>query len=212
LLFFNDETLTGRLYGQTYTEASRRIPMAEKKPNLHKTLLILILVFLPPYWLIFTDEGSRLADTALLWLLGEDEIKFNVSELSSSFTRQDIQTVFSENEWVCGPKETQFGNNVCATKIGTFNGYPSRLLTLYFKDDNISAFKLIYRDQYHKQLIGYFIQQNGQPSNVQAVVNDGPGGDNVLEWDLNQGVLLMTKELGKADQPSLLWLASEPKD
>ena len=43
--------------------------MAEKKPNLHKTLLILIAVFLPPFWLIFTDEGSRVSDTTLLWLL-----------------------------------------------------------------------------------------------------------------------------------------------
>ena len=49
--------------------------MAEKTPNLHKTLLILIVVFLPPFWLIFTDEGSRVADTTLLWLLGEVDIQ-----------------------------------------------------------------------------------------------------------------------------------------
>lgn len=184
--------------------------MADKKPNIHKTLLILILVFIPPYWLIFTDDGMRMSDTALLWLMGEDEIKFNVRELSSSFTRQDIQSVFSDNEWVCGEKDTPFGNNLCATKIGTFNGYPSRLLTIYFRDDNISAFKLIYRDQYHKQFIGYFIQQLGQPANVKAAITEGPSAANVLEWDLNEGVLLMTKELGETDEPSLLWLAAKP--
>lgn len=183
--------------------------MAEKKPSIHKTLLILLLVFIPPYWLIFTDDGMRMSDTALLWLMDEDEIKFNVGELDSSFTRQDIQKVFSENEWVCGDKETPFGNNICAAKIGTFNGYPSRLLTIYFRDDNISAFKLIYRVQYHKQFIGYFIEQLGQPTNVEAAISDGPNAANVLEWDLNGGVLLMTKELGEADEPSLLWLAAK---
>ena len=184
--------------------------MAEKKPNLHKTLLILLLVFIPPYWLIFTDEGMRTSDTALLWLLGQDEIKFNVRELDSSFTRQDIEKVFSENEWVCGEKDTPFGNNVCATKIGTFNGIPSRLLTIFFRDENINAFKLIYRDQYHEQFIGYFIEQLGQPDNVESAVADGPNADEVLEWDLNKGVLLMSKELADSDEPSLLWLAARP--
>ena len=185
--------------------------MAEKTPNLHKTLLILILVFLPPYWLIFTDEGSRMSDTALLWLLGEDEIKFNIKELRSSFTRKDIQTVFSDNEWNCGNQETPFGNNLCAAQIGTFNGYPARVITLYFHDDNINAFKLIYRDQYHQQLLGYLIKQLGQPSNVGAAVAEGPDAADVLEWDLNQGVLLLNKTLGKTDEPSLMWLAARPK-
>lgn len=151
-----------------------------------------------------------MADTALLWLLGKDEIKLNVRELNSGFTRSDIQTVFSENEWHCGAQDTAFGNNLCATQIGTFNGYPSRLLTLYFVDDNISAFKLIYRDQYHKQLLGYFIKQLGQPSNVEQAISEGPEAADVLEWDLNQGVLFMKKELGKSDEPSLVWLASRP--
>lgn len=186
--------------------------MAEKKPNIHKTLFILILVFLPPYWLIFTDEGSRMSDTALLWLLGEDEIKFNVRELHSGFTRADIKTVFSENTWQCGAQQTPFGNNLCATQIGTFNGFPSRVLTLYFVDENISAFKLIYRDQYHEQLMGHFIAQLGQPSNVEQAVSEGPDAASVLEWDLNKGVLLMKKTLAKSDEPSLVWLAGRPAD
>ena len=80
--------------------------MAEKKPNLHKTILILILVFIPPYWLLFTDEGSRVSDTALLWLLGEDDIKVNVRELDSTFSQQDIRKVYPDNEWQCGKQQT----------------------------------------------------------------------------------------------------------
>ena len=185
--------------------------MTEKKPNIHKTLFFLILVFVPPYWLIFTDEGTRLSDTALLWLLGEDEIKFNVRELSPKFTREDIQTVFSENEWRCGTQTTTFGDNLCATQIGTFNGFPSRVLTLYFNGDRINAFKLIYRELYHQQMIGHFIGQLGQPSNVEAAVTEGPDAENVLRWDLEHGVLLMKKELGKQDEPSVLWLAARPR-
>ncbi|MCG6966389.1 MAG: hypothetical protein LJE59_07755 [Chromatiaceae bacterium] len=184
--------------------------MAEKTPNIHKTLFFLILVFVPPYFLMFTDEGGRLSDTALLWLLGEDEIKLNVRELNSGFTREDIKKVFSEADWQCAAQATPFGNNLCAAQIGTFNGYPSRIITTYFHDDNISAFKLIYRERYHEQLIGYYIQQLGQPSNVEAAVGEGPDAAPVLEWRLDHGVLYMKKTLGKIDEPTLIWLASQP--
>jgi hypothetical protein len=181
--------------------------MAEKKPNVHKTILILILVFIPPYFLIFTDEGSRLADTALLWLLGKDEIKINLEELSSDFTREEIQTVFSDIEWQCGDQRTEFGDSLCAARIGTFNGYPSQLLMLYFRGDSVSALKLIYRDAYHQQLIGYLIGQLGQPDNIDAALAEGPTAAEVLEWGLDRGVVVMKKKLGKSDEPALLWLA-----
>lgn len=183
--------------------------MADKKPNLHKTLLILLVVFIPPFWLLFTDDGMRVSDNSLLWLLGEDEIQFNIAELDRGYTRQDIQEVFSDNEWHCGDKVTPFGNGLCAAEIGTFNGYPSRLLTIYFVDDHISAFKLIYRKLYHEQYIGYFIQQFGQPDNVAAAIADDSGADAVLEWELNGGVLLISKILDEGE-PSFMWLAARP--
>jgi hypothetical protein len=146
-----------------------------------------------------------------LWLLGKDEIKLNVRELDGSFTRTDIQTVFGDINWKCAEQDTPFGNKLCATEIGTFNGYPSQVLTFYFLDDNISALKLIYRDQYHEQLLGYFIKQLGQPDNVEAALSEGPDAATVLEWDLDQSVLLMKKALGKGDEPSLVWLARKPQ-
>lgn len=182
--------------------------MAEKKPNLHKTLFFLILVFVPPYWLLFTDEGSRLSDTALLWLLGEDEIKFNVKELSADFTRADIQTVFGDLGWQCEEQATELGDSLCAARIGTFNGFPSRLLTLYFRDGHVNAMRLNYREPYHEQLLGHFIGQLGQPGNVEQALSGRPDAADVLEWRLERGVMLMKKTLGKTDEATVLWLAT----
>lgn len=181
--------------------------MAEKKPNVHKTILVLILVFIPPYFLLFTDEGGRVSDTALLWLLGEADLKISLTDLDSSFTEQDIKTVYSDNEWTCGAKQTAFGNSLCAAPIGTFNGFPSRLITFYFGNDRVSAMKVTYRDQYHQQIMGYYIGKLGQPANVAAATAQGPDAANVLEWNLDKGVLLIKKDLDKTDEPSLLWLA-----
>ena len=184
--------------------------MAEKKPNLHKTLLVLLLVFIPPFWLLFTDEGSRVADTALLWLLGEDDIKISLRELDSGFSEQDIKTVYSENEWTCGSKQTAFGDALCAARVGTFNGFPSRLVTFYFRDGRVSALKLLYRDSYHDQILGFYIGELGQPSNVEAARADGPNAAEVLEWRLDKGTVVLKKELGQADEAALVWMAAQP--
>jgi hypothetical protein len=183
--------------------------MPEKKHNIHKTLLILLLVFIPPYWLLFTDEGARVSDTALLWLLGEEDIKVSIQDLDSGFSRQDIEQVFSENTWTCGAKDTTLGDSVCATKIGTFNGFPSRLLTFYFRDGQVSAMKLNYRDQYHRQIMGHYIGELGQPNNVAEAIAEGPEADSVLQWQLPRGTLVLKKELAEPDEPALLWLAAK---
>ena len=183
--------------------------MADKKPNLHKTILILILVFIPPYWLLFTDEGGRVSDTALLWLLGEEEIKVSVEELDNSFSQQDIKNVYADVEWQCGTKQTAFGDSLCAARIGTFNGFPSQLLTFYFQADRVNAMKLTYRDQYHKQILGHYIGQLGQPTNVAEAVAEGPDAENVLQWQLAKGTLVLKKELAKVDEPAMLWLAAK---
>ncbi len=184
--------------------------MAEKKRSLHKSILILILVLIPPYWLLFTDEGSRVSDTALLWLLGEDDIKVNITELDSGFSYQDIRKVYPDNDWACGDKQTTFGDALCATRIGTYNGFPSQLITFYFRDGRVNAFKLIYRDQYHQQIMGHYIGKLGQPDNVEAALADGPDAENVLQWSLDKGMLVMPKKLGEGTEPSLLWLAARP--
>jgi hypothetical protein len=185
--------------------------MAEKLPNLNKTLLVIILVLTPPFWLLFTDEGSRVSDTALMWLMGKDEIKVNIPELDDKFTEQDIRSVFKEIDWHCGAQQTPFGDAVCAAEIGVFNGFPAQLITFYFRDGRVSALKLIYRDQYHQQILGHYIGELGQPGNVAAAIAEGPDADTVLEWDLGRGVLILKKELGKLDEPALIWLAAKPQ-
>ena len=143
--------------------------------------------------------------------LKKDGFPFAIlSDLDSRFTQQEIRTVYGENDWQCGSQQTAFGDSLCVAKIGTFNGFPARLVTFYFHDDNVSALKLVYRDQYHKQIMGYIIGEFGQPTNVESAIAAGPDADSVLEWDLGKGVLLIKKELGKTDEPSLLWLAGRP--
>jgi hypothetical protein len=186
--------------------------MADKKPSIHKTILILVLVFIPPFWLLFTDEGSRVSDTALLWLLGKDDIKISLTDLDTGFSTDDIRTVYSDIDWQCGGQRTQFGDSICVASIGTFNGLPSQAVSFYFRGDRLNAMQLIYRNAYHERILGHVIGKAGQPANVAQALADGPDADEVLQWDLDKGVLLLKKSLAPEDEPALLWLAQAPND
>lgn len=182
--------------------------MTKKKlSGFHKTFLILLLVLTPPFWLLFTDEGARVSDTAVLWLFGEEDARLDVAELDAGFTRDDLKQVYSQLDWQCGEQRTALGQGLCAARIGTFNGFPSRSLTFFFVDGQVSAAKVIYRERYHDQILGHYIGQLGQPDNVEAAIAEGPDADDVLVWTLDGGRLLMKKQLVPDDESAIVWLA-----
>lgn len=172
-----------------------------KKKKLHVTLAILLLVMVPPYFLVFTEEGSRLADNALLWFVGGDSIELNLRELDGHYTKAQIEKVFPDQDWICKAQPSSFGDLICATTISSFNDYPARYISFYFRGDKVSAMKLGYREAYHEQLLGHLIKQLGQPSNVED-------DSRVLEWRMDTGRLVIQKKLIPGEQISFLWIAN----
>ena len=55
--------------------------------------------------------------------------------------------------------------------------------------------------------MSHLLRTNDLFDPIAAAIADGPEADSVLEWQLDHGVLLIKKELGKTDEPSLLWLS-----
>jgi hypothetical protein len=182
-----------------------------ERKKLHKTLLILALVIVPPYFLIFTDEGSRISDNVVLWLFGEESIKLDLAALDATYRPGEIRKVFPDLQWDCRDEQHALGNNVCRASVGSFNDYPSRQLTAFFIDDRMTAVKLLYRGKYHEQLLGHLIQQLGQPENVEEAISDTPDAAPVLEWDTGKGLVILKKELNPGDEPALFWLAAEER-
>ncbi len=172
---------------------------------LYKRLMAFIIVIAPIYWLIFTEDGQRRTDSVVLFLWGEDEIKFNLQALDDRFTEQELHQVFPDIDWKCQDTPTDFGNRLCAAKIGIFNGVPAHFIAVYFRDEWINGARIGYRRIYHDQLIQQLLQQMGQPVRENA---DTPGGDRevILRWDTSRGNVLLKQILKEAEEPALLWL------
>jgi len=181
-----------------------------KQRKLHKTILILLLVLVPPYFLVLTDEGTRISDNVILWLFGKESAKLNLKEIDNGYSRDQILAVFPDLEWNCQAVESRFGDNLCTAEIGAFNDYPSHRLTVFFGGDWTNAVKVLYRARYHDQVLGHLIEQFGQPDNVAEAMSDSPDAASVLEWKTGKGVVLLKKELSDRDEPALFWLASIP--
>jgi hypothetical protein len=178
-----------------------------KKLVSHKTILALLLVLVPPYFLMFTDEGMRVSDNVILWLFGEEGVKLNLKELDHAYTREQVLDIFPDLNWHCVDEQTSFGSSLCSAPVASFNDYPARRLTFFFGDGNVSAMKILYREQYHAQFTGHLIEQLGQPDNVADAIKDSPDAAPVLEWDTGKGIVLQKKELAETDEPAVFWLA-----
>ena len=178
------------------------------KKKLHKTLLALLIVFVPPYFLLFTEEGNRVSDNAVLWLFDREEFRLDLNQASNNFTEDEIKKVYEKIDWKCGAAQSNFGDYACNSLIGAFNELPAERAFLYFAGKQLSAIQIVYRDHYHKALISQLIETIGQPLNALEATRDSVHADPVLQWKVNHGSVILKKTIGEGDQPALLWLGS----
>ena len=178
------------------------------KKKLHKTLLALVLVLIPPYFLVFTDEGNRVSDNVMLWLFGREDFEFNLKQADTSYTEAQIKKVFPDIDWQCGAVDSQFGPYACNAVIGSFNGLPAHHAVLYFVHDHLNAAQISYRAQYHNALLSQLLGSLGQPSNAAKAASNTPDADPVVQWQTGKGLVVLKKTIRESDQPALFWLGS----
>jgi hypothetical protein len=182
-----------------------------KKKSFHKTLFIVLMVLAPLWWLTMTEDGQQRADGVLLRLLGHKPIDLKIEALDSQLTEAELKQVYPDLPWLCQDANTNFGNRVCTSEIGTYNGLPSRLIAFYFGNGQLTALKLNYRENYHVQLGSQLIKQLGQPDVPVAISGEGPAPQNILQWHSDHGTVIIKEELNKGEEPAMLWLAARPR-
>jgi hypothetical protein len=177
-----------------------------KLPTLYKRLLAFVAVIGPTFWLVFTEDGQRRTDTVILTLWGEDEIKLNLQALDNQVTEADFLKVFTDIDWQCKDEPNPFGNRLCASRIGVFNGIPSQYVTVFFHDQWVNGVKVGYRRNYHEQLKQQLWLQMGNPSTNEDQAPTERSSDNVLHWSTNNGHVILKDELKENEEASLMWL------
>jgi hypothetical protein len=180
--------------------------MAAKK-SFHKTFLIVLMVLTPLWWLTMTEDGQQRADSVLLRLLGDKPIDLKIEALDGGLTEAELKQVYPDLPWQCQDANTNFGNRVCSSKIGTYNGLPSRLISFYFANNRLRVFKLNYRENYHVQLGSQLIDQLGQPAVPVATRGEAPPPENILQWQTPFATVIIKEDLTKGEEAALLWLA-----
>jgi hypothetical protein len=174
-----------------------------KIPSLYKRLIAFLIVIGPIYWLIFTEDGQRRTDSVVLFLWGEDEIKFNLDALDDRYTETELLKVFPDIDWQCKDGNTDFGNRLCAAKIGIYNDIPAHYIAVFFKDQWINGVKISYRRIYHDQLIQQLLHQVGNP--VRENTDGTNQNDTILRWDTSRGNIILKQVLHEKEEAALMW-------
>lgn len=176
--------------------------------KLYKTLLLILIVVGPIYWLMFTTDGKRRTDTMVLWLFSGESIELNFDVLDRDFSEQDWKTVYPEVEWQCKGSQSASGSRVCISEIASYNGIPSSYLSVFFDDQSATReVKLVYRNQYHSDIGEDLMHQLGSPPSGAIADPSITDSERILQWKTSGGRVLIKQKLQRDEEPVLLWLA-----
>jgi hypothetical protein len=156
---------------------------------------------------MFTEDGQRRTDTMVLWLFGQPEIKLDLNALASEYTEREIQQVYPNLPWQCEDRMNPYGDRVCVSRIGIFNGIPSHYISAFFHADRLSALKVHYRANNHNSLQSHLLAQLGAPLAADQGSSRPPPADPVVQWRTPHGLVVMKRELIAKQEPALFWLA-----
>ena len=181
-----------------------------KIPRLYKTLLALVAVLGPIYWLMLTEDGQRRADLTLMWILGRPSFDAALESFTDRLTETRLRESFPAIDLHCSNGANPFGDRLCGAGIGSFNQYPARGLSLFFDQGRLSAVKVLYPRTYHARIRGWVerrvarLGEGGTGPMTPPVVDGG-----VAAWRVTDGVLMLKDgDLGRSDEPALIWLSA----
>jgi len=173
----------------------------------YKKSLILAIVLGPIIWLVFTEDGQRRTDLALLYLFGKGELDLAIEKLHSGLTEVQFRGLFPNLELACDTGANPFGNRLCSAELGAFNAIPARAFTLFLHGDGLRAVKLTYRRAYHAALRQQLTKRLGKPDRRSLpgpIDSEGP-----LTWVVDDGLLLLSHQEPKSDrEAALIWLSA----
>lgn len=178
-----------------------------KLPSFYKRILAFFVVIGPIFWLVMTEDGQRRTDSVVLTLFGEDEIALNLKVLDNQITEDELKQVFPDVEWLCDDEVSSFGNRLCVSRIGIFNGIPAHYISVFFHDKWINVVKVGYRPNYHEQLKVQLWQQLGSPSNNNESVQVAQEMKSVIHWVTASGNVILKETMSEQEEPALLWLS-----
>lgn len=181
-------------------------------PRLYKTLLALAAVLGPIYWLMLTEDGQRRTDLALMRILGRPAFDAALESFTERLSEERLRASFPAIDLECLDRPNRFGDRFCGARIGSFNQYPAKALSLSFLGGRLSAVKVIYPPAYHARIRGWVerrvarlaegVSGAGAPA-PQPVIDGG-----LAAWRVVDGVLMLKDGgLGPGDEPALIWLS-----
>lgn len=178
--------------------------MSYRVNPLYKKLLLLVLVFGPVVWLMFTADGKRRTDLVVLYLFGKQELNLAIENLHSGMTEREFRGLFPELELSCTDAPSSFGDRMCSAEVGSFSAIPTRAFTLFLVGDGLRAAKVNYRRAYHGMLRDQIDGRLGQRAERS---DENP---NAVSWMVSDGMLLMPAAEPDSDaEAALLWLSAD---
>lgn len=172
--------------------------------RLYLRLLLVIAVIAPMYWLIFTEDGQRRADSVMLALFADgSELNLSLAALQSNARIEDFKENFPDLNWQCETNAEAPKGLRCRADVTTFNQIPAWSAQLDFVRDRLLNFSLRYRSAYQQQM------RDALESNFGTAKPSTGGSEELLVWRTEHGrILVPAKDVKEKEVPALVWVAN----
>lgn len=179
-------------------------------PRAYKTLLAIAVAVGPIAWLLFSADGQRRTDLALMFLLGRPAFDAALDRFSPRLDEPRLRARFPGLSLDCAPDPSPFGDRRCTAVLGSFNQYPAQAVTFYFRGDALAALDVRYQPAYHAAIRAWVERRPGRMRSGDRPLEPRVA-QGVASWPVAEGLLVMRDgPLGAGDAPALWWLAAGP--
>jgi hypothetical protein len=174
------------------------------KRSLLTRLYVVVILAVPLFWLILTDEGRRYTDLAILQVKGGESMDIQLKALHSALSERRLQEQLPDTPFNCGEQTTPFGDRLCQVQLASFNRLPARFAIAYFANNQLQAMKIGYQRPYHSQLLHHLFVTLGAPGREDHLT--APGAPGLYRWTVGDGELVALDENSlEGNEPSILW-------
>ena len=131
----------------------------------------------------------------------------NMDTLTGRETEAEILQTYHYLHHTCTSETGPLGNSVCWANVTKVNGIEAKLIAFFFRDDRLSAVRVMFPDESHPQMLA-LMQKKFGPERQFGERTDA-FGNKIVGWMRPNGVIAINDSAEGDEDPILLWTSRD---
>jgi hypothetical protein len=165
----------------------------------------ILLMLLAGLW-VAVDYRLSIPGSSLIDRLYAEPVVLDVDSLTGRETEREITQTYHYLHHTCVPEPGPLGDHVCWSTVSKFNGIDARLIAFFFRDDRLSAVRVLFRAEHHPEMFAQMEKRFGAARPFGGRTD--AFGNNIVGWTRHSGFVATNDRMSGNKDALLLWLST----